>query len=133
MSVVQLRKEVYGRFSSLWSKTDADRIDFGANNKFDAGQKGPWARIFINVSNSENAEVGTGFQRTEGFIVVQCFTEKNTGENFSDEMLDEVSSIFQNESFGSVSCFATDHRTVGQTANWFQKNALTRFQYDVFS
>ena len=82
---------------------------------------------------TNNAQVGGDMQRSIGEILVQCFVPINTGEKQLNVMCDAARTIFQNQNFGGVSCFATSINRIGATGNWYQFNASTAFQYDVFS
>ena len=133
MSIVSLEKAVYDKFTAEWTETPEAEIDFGSNGSHTPKDETPWCRIVVNVVDTENAEVGTGFQRNTGYIVVQCFTPIKSGGLKASQMADAVQSIFQNSDFSGVKTYATTSRDVGQSGNWFQKNSQTRFTYDVFS
>lgn len=130
-----LRLAVTGRFLTLWTGAgDPIVVDPGDNSGFvppvDAAS---WVRVNVIEYKTENAQVGSGFQRTPGEIIIQCFVPKGTGTKQLNAMRDEITSIFQNQNFDGVSCFATSVVKVGATANWYQHNVSTVFQYDVFS
>lgn len=133
MSVSLLRQNVNARFKDNWVATPAAEIDYGMNKRFTPKDETPWCRLAVNITSTVNAEVGTRIQRIRGFIVVQCFVPLLSGEFKVDEMLEDAKDVFENETFESIQCFETDYRSVGPSGNWFQKNALTRFKYDVFS
>ena len=133
MSFDTLRKVVSEHFISGWTP-DNKYIDFGGNNKFDPPKdKTAWVRLNVIPFVTLNAEVGTGFQRTEGEILVQCFVAAQNGEKAISIMDDAVIAIFQNKNFSGVRCFATSVSKIGTQANWYQHNVSTVFQYDVFS
>jgi len=130
MSAESLRKAVVDRFDSLWSGSYVDR---GSNHKFDPPVDATWVRIQTQPFGTDNIDVGGSLQRTEGEIVVQCFAPTNTGERGLLLMADEVKSIFQNQTFVGVQCYATSTIKVGESGGWYQVNANTVFQYDVYS
>lgn len=136
MSFETLRRDVENYFNNNWTATSLTSIDYGNNESFDPVGKTAWARLTINPSITNNAEVGTGLQRTTGFITVQCFVPSKTGEAVINQLVDNAVSIFQNVNFGGVRCLACTPINIPvnpDDANWFQKNARTRFTYDVFS
>lgn len=132
MSFNTLREEVANQFIANWSG-DLTQVDYGGNNEFKPSDEVPWVRLSINVLSSINGEVGGDMQRSDGLIAVQCFVPVNTGEKLILEMVDDVVSTFQNKNFGGVKCYATNPVRVGESGNWYQYNASTVFQYDVFS
>lgn len=133
MSFEALRKAVADKFIAEWTATEITKVDFGGNQEFTPPVNGVWVRLNINPFLTENAEIGDNFQRTEGLIVVQCFAVKNTGEKELFELVDAATLLFQNQNFDSVRCYATSAIRVGESGNWYQFNASTVFQYDVFS
>jgi hypothetical protein len=133
MSFETLRKAVEDQFIANWTGTALSNVDHGDNQDFDPPITDKWVRLITNVISNENAEVGANFQRAIGIITVQCFAPVNNGERDLLLFVDEVSSIFQNKKFGGVSCFTTMPVRLGDTGNWYQINAKTDFQYDVFS
>jgi len=132
MSFETLRLSVETQFNSSWTGT-ASSVDHGGNHDFTPPDGTPWVRLTTNVIGNENAQIGADFQRATGVITVQCFVKKDTGEKVLNEMIDEVSGIFQNKNFGGVRCFTTTPIRIGEIESWYQVNAKTDFHFDVFS
>ena len=130
MSAETLRQAVVNQFDTSWS---GDYVDRGSNHKFDPPGDTNWVRLQTLPFGTDNIDVGGTLQRTEGEIVVQCFAPANTGERSLLLMIDEVKSIFQNQNFEGVQCYATSTIKVGENGGWYQINANTPFQYDVYS
>jgi len=133
MSFEVLRQSVESQFVSNWTDTTLDKVDHGDNHDFTPPQNSEWVRIVTNVIGSENAQLGDDFQRITGIITVQCFVPSGTGEKAINSLVDSVKAIFQNKNFGGVRCFTTTPLRIGSVGNWYQINAKTDFQYDVFS
>lgn len=142
MSEDALRKAISDQFRDNWKGTELDRVDWGDNREFDANakkfvdcdrEKEPWCRLAYTQTDTENAEIGESFQRTEGIITVQCFVRINTGEKEINGLIDAAIPVFQNKAFDGVQCFAVGVVKVGQLDYWFQKNAKVNFKFDVFS
>ena len=129
MSFDTLRKAVIDQFDASWSGSQVSR---GGNDDFDPPSSGTWVRIQVVPFGSENADVGGTLHRTIGEIVVQCFAPAKSGEKALLDMVDEVTSIFQNKTFNGVECFATSLVRVGASGDWYQFNANTEFKYDVY-
>jgi len=116
------------------SIVDSAKIDFGDNSSFKPPTlKVPWLRSWTNILKSENAEIGTKFQRHTGDFVIQCFDDEGKGEKGVNLIVDEIIEIFQNKSFSGVNCFVVTPVNIGANNGWYQKNAKVRFVYNVFN
>jgi len=118
---------------SAWTATPLNRIMHGDNRTALDANTAPWVRLNYVVYSNNNAEIGTGFQRVRGVIVVQIFTTSNTGEKQASEIADDVISVFQNKNFGGVTTYATKITKLGKRGDEYQLNAEVDFKYDIFS
>ena len=133
MSMELLRQAFSTKMVADWAGTDIERVQFGDNDSPFSTEDGSWVRLTFSVFDNENAELGKTFQRANGIIDVQCFTEKNSGEKEAMILADAVAAVFQNKNFDGVSCYVVSVTKPGVDGDSYQINARARFKYDVFS
>jgi hypothetical protein len=66
-------------------------------------------------------------------LTVQCFTEENSGEIMSNNMVSAVGDIFQNKDFEGLKFSTMTPLKVGANNGWYQQNAKIQFTVYVFS
>jgi len=118
---------------SLWTATPLARIIHGDNRAPMDANTAPWVRLNHIVYSSNNAEIGTSFQRVRGAIVAQIFTTSNSGEKEASVIADDFVSVFQNKDFDGVTCYAVKITRIGKRGDEYQLNAEVDFKYDIFS
>lgn len=133
MSFEALRSAIYNRFNDNWSGTALSRVAWGDNRSPLNVNDGDWVRISYSVTRNQNAEIGRGFQRSEGIITVQIFVPAFSGERGANLLADEVATIFQNKQFNGVTCYTMTPIVVGRNGDAFQLNARVDFEYNIFS
>lgn len=130
-----LRISIETKFKNEFDLIPQQYIDYGDTEKSfnKPTDKSPFCRVSINIITTENAELGTKFQRVRGVLTVQCFTQAGTGEKKSNLLTGKVGDIFQNKNFDSIQFFTMEPVKVGNDSGWFQQNANLDFLFDVFS
>jgi hypothetical protein len=118
---------------SNWTATALARISHGDNRTGLDANVSPWVRLSYQTYTSNNAELGTTFQRVRGVILVQIFTSSNSGEKAASVISDDVITVFQNKDFGGVTTYAVKITKIGESGDEFQLNAEVDFKYDIFS
>ena len=133
MSFELLRQAISAQMISNWTATALARISHGDNRTGLDANVSPWVRLSYQTYTSNNAELGTTFQRVRGVILVQIFTSSNSGEKAASVISDDVITVFQNKDFGGVTTYAVKITKIGESGDEFQLNAEVDFKYDIFS
>lgn len=133
MSMDNLRRRIYEQFKNNWSATASSRVVYGDNRNAKRTEDGSWVRLSFNILENTNAQIGQDFQRARGFINLQIFVKKNSGEKAALELFDAFQIVFENQSFNNVVCYTAMPIRVGEEGSSYQLNGRVEFEYNVFS
>ena len=133
MSYETLRKNIATHFAANFTALSSDRIIYGDNRPGLNINDGNWVRVSFTILDSNNAQVGTDFQRNDGLITVQIFTPARKGEKAALELVDAVKAVFENKAFNGIKCYTCYPAAVMSEGDQYQINAKTKFEYDIFT
>lgn len=102
------------------------------NKKFDPPTDEIWARLHVILGEQNQVTTGETAKRyrRQGQVVIQLFTQFNTGTGEIDEKADEVEDVFRSKSVDGVRFLAPRSLVVGRDADLWQVNVVCPFFYD---
>lgn len=120
------------RFSDVWTPT-GHPFALG-NEKFEAPDDGPWARMVVRHSAAPQSTLGTvgnrQFERL-GSLLIQVFTPLRVGTRLSSELVQTIVNGFEGARIAGTSVCFNDiiPREVGPSDKWYQVTIEATFRY----
>jgi len=113
MSLLTIKKDIEDRFVANWTGTSLDNVRF-ENVPFVPPDNVNWISLDIVFANSENAAIHSSLDtRRNGFIIIDCYGPPDEGSRGVLSLLDQATSIFENQQFNTIQCLAGRPRHIG--------------------
>ena len=106
------------------------------NQKVDPTPGAPYAEFKVLFDENAQASIGGGdndnLHRLTGLIYFNVLVPANSGTKALREILDKITTIFKNATFGSIVTFevVSGAELTEASGNWYMKAVSIPFQYD---
>lgn len=127
----EAKEAIYLRFTDNFTGVTADRIAFD-NEEFNTPDSGAWVRLVIRGLGRIQetlGKVGNRRFRTAAMVLVQVYTEVDTGVQQSDTLAKEAADIFEGVSFSGLDFQSAVIRETGPDGKWYQSVVESEFDY----
>ena len=130
----EIRKSIETRFSAQWPGASANTPFVFENAPVKNPQPKTFVRVTIHLGQPVNSTIGRiRSPRHPGFLMLQIFTPKNTGNAASRKLADAGKALFEFKQFveGTVQIHfyaPGELQTVGERTDFFQENLMLRFE-----
>jgi len=128
-TINEAKEAILAQFVTNFTGTSAIATD---NEEFETGGLTEWVRIVVrNTNRAQESFGGVGNRRfqSRGSVLVQVYTEANTGVQRSDTLAQEVVDVLEGISLTGVDLFAAVIRETGPDGNWYQTVVEAEFDY----
>ncbi len=128
----EAKEAVYSRFTSDFTGVPLVNIAFD-NEEFEEPVASDWVRLTVrSVDRSQDTLGGIGNRRfrSEALVLVQVYTQFNTGVKQSDALAKAAADVFDAVSFSGLDFQAATTRETGPDGKWYQSVAEAPFSFD---
>lgn len=128
----EAKEAIYQKFKDEFTGVVWGRVGLD-NEEFNTPDSGDWVRLVVrSLSRKQNTlgKVGNRKFRAKALVLVQVFTEANTGVKQSDTLATEAANIFDGKSFSGLDFWSALVREVGPDKKWYQTMVEVEFDYD---
>lgn len=127
----EARKLVYDKFIADWADETIYDLD---NDKFDIPEGDiSWLRLVVrNKVGTQDTlgKIGSRKFLRDATVMVQVFTELDTGTSEGDRLSTKVRGIFEGIRLNGLWFFASDIQEIGSDGTFFQHNVECTFNYE---
>lgn len=131
----EARSAVYTRFLDNFTGLPVERITFD-NEEFESLEQGSlnWVRLVVRSTTRQQDTIGRPSNRryrSAATVIVQVYTQVNTGVKSSDSLVEEIQSIFEGVSFDGLDFDeAATPTELGVDGRWYVATVEAPFDYD---
>lgn len=123
MNIENLRSEVISYIDTNFSTCP---IKY-ENLKFSVPNNSAWVATYLKRGGLNQSEFANSDYEVFGVLIFQVFTPANSGSVASNNILDELSSLFADKIVGNVWFGMPSISDVGGTGSWYQVNLSIPF------
>lgn len=91
---------------------------------------GNWIRLNILNAQAYRSAIHQQHYRHPGIVVIQVFTERESGTGLSTRYGDTLAALFRGVTSGGIKFRAATVRNIGPTEGWYQTNVEISFERD---
>jgi len=129
MSFSTVQRDIEARLVANWATTP---IDINVNVNFTPPDYlTDWVKLRVFNERTDRVNVGMpGYHRTRGTIIVQIFTDLNSGTRKALSYGDLIADIFRDKQFNGITCREAHIEEIGAYEGRWQTNVVVPFFWD---